>query len=100
MRVIAKSTLREFWTVHSDAEGALKAWLADAQRAEWKTPNDVLGNYANISLLAGNRICFNIKGNHYRLIVKVLYNAQVVYIKFVGTHVEYDAIDANTVSLY
>jgi mRNA interferase HigB len=100
MRVIAKSTLREFWTIHSDAEGALMAWLVDAQKAEWKTPNDITANYANVSLLADSRVCFNIKGNHYRLIVKVLYQAKVVYIKFVGTHAEYDEVDANTVSRY
>ena len=100
MRVIAKSTLREFWTAHADAEGALTAWLADAQKAQWTAPSDITANYANVSLLSDNRVCFNIKGNHYRLIVKVLYNAQVVYIKFVGTHAEYNEVDANIVSLY
>ena len=100
MRVIAKAALREFWTKHPDAEGALNAWWADAQKASWKTPSDVTANYSNVSLLVDNRVCFNIRGNHYRLIVKVLYKSQVVYVKFVGTHAEYDEVDANTVSLY
>lgn len=100
MRVIAKAALREFWTKHPDAEAALNAWWADAQKAEWKSPSDLTSGYSNVSLLAGNRVCFNVRGNHYRLIVKVLYNSQVVYVKSIGTHAEYDAVDANTVSLY
>ncbi len=100
MRVIAKATLREFWTAHADAEQALKAWLADAEKAEWRSPNDITESYANTSILGDSRVCFHIKGNHYRLIVKVLYQAQVVYIKFVGTHAEYDKVDAETVALY
>jgi len=100
MRVVAKSTLREFWTIHPDADAALNAWLRDVQKSDWKTPSDITANYANVSLLANNRVCFNVRGNHYRLIVEVRYNAQVIYIKFVGTHAEYDAVDANTVALY
>lgn len=100
MRVIARALLREFWMVHADAEDALKAWLADAEKAVWESPNDITANYANTSILGDSRVCFNIKGNHYRLIVKVLYQAQVVYIKFVGTHAEYDKVDAETVALY
>lgn len=100
MRVIARATLREFWTAHTDAEQPLKAWLADAEKSEWNSPNDITANYANTSILGDSRVCFNIKGNHYRLIVKVLYQAQVVYIKFVGTHAEYDRVDAETVALY
>ena len=100
MRVIAKAALREFWMKHPDAEGALNAWWADAQRAAWKAPSDITANYANVSLLANGRVCFNIRGNHYRLIVKVLYKSQVIYVKFVGTHAEYDEVDANIVSLY
>ena len=100
MRVIAKAPLREFWTVHADAEDALKAWLLDAQKAEWNSPNDITGGYANTSILGDSRVCFNIRGNRYRLIVKVLYAAQVVYVKFIGTHAEYDKVDAEKVSLY
>lgn len=100
MRVIAKAALRDFWTKHPDAEAALSSWWADAQSAAWKSPNDITEGYANVSLLANNRVCFNIRGNHYRLIVSVRYNSRVVYIKFIGTHAEYDQVDANTVSLY
>jgi mRNA interferase HigB len=100
MRVIAKRTLAEFWTSHADSKGGLEAWYADVSKAEWKTAADITAHYSNSSLLANSRVCFNIKGNSYRLIVEVRYNAQVVYIKFVGTHTEYNDIDANTVSLY
>ena len=100
MRVIARVPLREFWTLHADAQEALKAWLADAEKSAWLSPNDITAHYANTSVLGNSRVCFNIKGNHYRLIVKVLYQAQIVYIKFIGTHAEYDKVDAETVSLY
>ena len=100
MRVIAKGPLREFWTDHASAEQALKAWLADAEKVQWISPNHITENYANTSILGDSRVCFNIKGNSYRLVVKVLYQAQVVYIKFVGTHAEYDKIDAENISLY
>ena len=100
MRVIAKSTLREFWTAHSDAEQPLKAWVADTEKVQWSSPNDITKTCSNTSILGDSRVCFNIKGNHYRLIVKVLYQAQVVYIKFIGNHAEYDKIDAETVALY
>lgn len=85
---------------HEDAEDALKAWLADAEKSEWKSPNDITASYANISILSNSRVCFNIKGNRYRLIVKVLYQVQIVYIKFIGTHSEYNKVNADEVSLY
>lgn len=85
---------------HKDAEDALKAWPADAEKVEWKSPNDITASYANISILGNSRVCFNIKGNHYRLIVKVLYQARVVYVKFVGTHAEYNKVNAEEISLY
>ena len=85
---------------HEDAEDALKAWLADAEKVEWKSPNDITASYANTSILGDSRVCFNIKGSRYRLIVKIIYKAQVVYVKFIGTHAEYNKIDAEKVSLY
>lgn len=85
---------------YEDAEDALKAWLADAEKAQWKLPNDITANYANASILGNSRVCFNIKGNRYRLIVKVLYQSQIVYVKFIGTHSEYDKVDAEEISLY
>lgn len=97
MRVIARRTLQEFWERHADAKEPLEAWLFVAQRAFWSTPADVKRRYVNASVLGDNRICFNIKGNDYRLIVHIHYEYQIIRIKFVGTHAEYDRIDAATV---
>lgn len=97
MRVIAISTLRDFWEKHPQAETPLRAWFADASRAEWKTPRDIKAAHRNTSFLGSNRVVFNIKGNDYRLIVVVHYNRGMMYVRFVGTHTEYDAIDAGKV---
>ncbi len=99
MRVIAVPPLREFWERHADAEEPLRAWLADAHRAGWGTPHDVKADYGNASILGNNRVVFNIKGNDHRLIVAISYRAQIVLIKFIGTHAEYDRVDAETVEL-
>ena len=99
MRVIAVPPLREFWNRHTHAEEPLRAWLADAQKAGWQTPHDLKTDYGNASILGNNRVVFNIKGNDYRLIVAVSYRAQIVLIKFIGTHAEYDKVDAETVEL-
>lgn len=97
MRVIAVSTLKEFWTLHQDAEQPLKSWYDEAKHATWATPQDIKDHYANASFVGSNRVVFNIKGNDYRLIVAVAYRFQAIYIKFVGTHAEYDRVDAKTV---
>ncbi|MBP1465517.1 type II toxin-antitoxin system HigB family toxin [Candidatus Chloroploca sp. M-50] len=97
MRVIAKKTLREFWETHSDAEQALKAWYQDAKSTDWNNPNDVKRTYANASIIANNRVVFNIRGNNYRLVVAINYDFHIVYIRFVGTHKEYDQIDAEKI---
>jgi mRNA interferase HigB len=97
MRVIARKTLREFWERHPDARQALQAWYADAKQATWKSPTDVKAVYRNASVVANNRVVFNIKGNAYRLVVAVQYQYGIVYIRFVGTHSEYDKIDSVTV---
>jgi mRNA interferase HigB len=89
--------LREFWLSQADAEDALRAWYADAQHADWKTPADIRAVYANASVLANNRVVFNIRGNTYRLIVAIHYASGIVYVRFVGTHAEYDRIDAETI---
>lgn len=75
VRVISTPPLREFWERHAAAEQPLKAWLADAQRASWQTPHDVKDDYANASIIGNERVVFNIKGNHYRLITAVSYRA-------------------------
>ncbi|MEL6592799.1 MAG: type II toxin-antitoxin system HigB family toxin [Bacteroidota bacterium] len=97
MRVIAKKTLREFWVKHADSQGQLEAWYNEAKKAVWTTPNDIKREYPSASFIAGNRVVFNIKGNHYRLIVKISYEYGMVWSRFVGTHKDYDKIDAATV---
>lgn len=97
MRIIARRTLREFWEGHPDSEQPLRAWYANAKRANWKTPADVKGAYRNASFLANNRVVFNIKGNDYRLVAAIDYEYAAIYIRFVGTHREYDRIDAATI---
>ena len=97
MRIIAKSTLRDYWFKHPDCEQALKAWYQETDHSEWQNPNDIKLKYPSASIVANNRIVFNIKGNSYRLIVKINYTYQMVWIRFIGTHAEYDKIDATKI---
>ena len=97
MHVISIKVLRDFWARHPDVEAILKAWYHEAQAAQWETPQDILDRYTSADILPGNRVVFNIKGNHYRLVVKIHYNTGKVYIRFVGTHAEYDRIDAEVI---
>lgn len=97
MRIIALRTLREFWEHHSDCEQALRAWYHDVRQATWQAPHDVKRFYASASIISNNRVIFNIKGNQYRLIVAINYTYQIVFIRFIGTHQEYDTIDAATI---
>ncbi len=96
-RIFAKSTLREYWEVHPDSEQYLKTWYDTAMNSDWKSPNDVKQTYANASIFKDSRIVFNIKGNSYRLVTKFNYKKQWIFIRFIGTHNEYDKIDANTI---
>jgi mRNA interferase HigB len=97
MRIISRKCLKEFWETHHDARQSLQAWLNDIKRAEWKSPQDIKDVYRNASFLANNRVVFNIKGNCYRLVVVVQYTHGILYIRFVGTHGDYDRIDAATI---
>jgi len=97
LRVIAKKILRAFWEKHSDSEQQLKSWYQEADKGNWKNLNELKTDYPNASILSDNRICFNIKGNNYRLIVKINFNFQMIWIRFIGTHAEYDKIDANKI---
>jgi len=100
MRVIAKRTLREIWEAQAeraDAKSPLLAWHREAVRSHWKSPADIKSQYRNASFIADNRVIFNIAGNKYRLVVRINYPLEVVYIRFVGTHADYDRIDAKTI---
>jgi mRNA interferase HigB len=97
MRIIARKTLREFWKHHPDAEEALQAWYHDTRTATWTTPADIRERYATASIVANNRVVFNIRGNTYRLIVAINYSFGIVYIRFIGTHRDYDQVDAATI---
>lgn len=96
-RIIAKSTIREFWENHADSEQYLKTWYDTAKKANWFSPNDVKQTYITASILKNGRVVFNSKGNSYRLVVKFNYEKQWAFIRFIGTHAEYDKIDADTI---
>ena len=97
MRVITKGTLRSFWIEHHDAEEALKAWYAEAEKAAWKNPAQIKAKYGSASILGDSRVVFNICGNKYRLVVKINYAYGTAYIRFIGTHKAYDKINAETI---
>lgn len=97
MKVVAVRTLRQFWARHPMAEHPLKAWHDEARQAGWQRPQDIKDHYGSASFLGSNRVVFNLKGNDYRLVTAIAYRVGVVYIKFIGTHAEYDRIDALTV---
>lgn len=99
MKIVAIGVLREFWTQYPAAEQALKAWVDETRNAAWTQPSDVKAHYGAATILKNRRVVFNIKGNDYRLIVAIAYKFQAVYIKFIGTHKQYDAIDADTIDL-
>ncbi len=97
MRIITRQKLIACWTKHPDVEDALKAWEKETKHAHWQTPANIKARYRSADILPDNRVVFNIKGNHYRLVVKIHYNTSIVYIRFVGTHAEYDRINAETI---
>lgn len=96
-RIFSKRTVREFWEEHPNSRDYLETWYETAKGANWKTPNDIKQFYATISILKNSRAVFNIKGNDYRLVAKINYEKQWIFIRFLGTHFEYDKIDANTI---
>jgi mRNA interferase HigB len=97
LRVVAKKILRDFWEKHEDCEQQLKAWFRETEKAEWENPSQIKAAYPSASILNDNRVIFNLKGNNYRLIVKITYEYQMVWIRFIGTHAEYDKINATTI---
>lgn len=97
MRIISKRTLRMFWESHPDAEQPLLAWFREVEGEDWDTPAKLKEKYRSASIVGDNRVVFNIKGNDCRLVVRINYPYRVVYIRFVGTHSEYDAINVEGV---
>ena len=99
MRIIAFRALREFFEKqeYADSEASLRSWYHDAKTAEWKSSNDLKQQYKNASIVGEGRVVFNIKGNAYRLVVAIDYDFQVIFIRFIGTHKQYDKIDAKRI---
>jgi mRNA interferase HigB len=97
MRVISIKKLKKFWELYPESEAAFHSWYAEAKAATWKNPAEIKEQYGSASILKDSRVVFNICGNKYRLVVKINYPYSVVYVRFVGTHKEYDAIDAEVV---
>jgi mRNA interferase HigB len=99
MRVISRKALVAFWTRpgRGDAEEPLRAWFKEVEHATWTNPGEVKQSYASASILKSGRVVFNVGGNKYRLVVKVNYTARVVFVRFVGTHAEYDEVDVEVI---
>lgn len=99
MRIIAFRTLRDFFEKREyfDSEISLRAWYHEAKASEWKSSNDLKKQYKNASIVGEGRVVFNIKGNEYRLVVAIDYEFQMIFIRFIGTHKQYDKIDAKTI---
>lgn len=97
MRVISIRVLRDFWSLFPKSKSHLESWLNEVKHADWMQPSDIKDKYHNASILKNNRVVFNIKGNDFRLVVSVRYKLGVIYIKFIGTHKQYDEIDANKI---
>ena len=97
MRIIALKTLREYWEKEPDSKEALSAWYQEASAASWEGPADIKEKYRSASILKGSRVVFNICGNKYRLVVKINYKFKIIYIRFVGTHKEYDSVNVEEI---
>lgn len=97
MRIISKKALSDFWRRRPASKVELEAWHVEAKHAKWATPADIKAKYGNASILKEGRVVFNINGNNFRLVVKINYAFSTIYIRFVGTHEEYDQINAQTI---
>jgi mRNA interferase HigB len=99
MRIISRKTLRKFWErpQYADSEQPLRAWFREASQADWARPAEIKADYRSASFVGNNRVVFNIAGNKYRLVVKVNYPYRMVYIRFVGTHRQYDNINVREI---
>ena len=97
MRIISRKALRVFWKQHPDAKEPLQSWYREVLQEDWDTPAKVKEKYGNASIVGANRVVFNIKGNTYRLVVKINYPYRIVYVRFIGTHAEYAEVDVEEV---
>jgi len=97
MHIISRKKLREFWENHPDARSVLESWFADVKHADWQKPDDIKTIYRNASIIDNNRVVFNVKGNKYRVVIAIQYAYRIVYIRFIGTHQEYDKINAKLI---
>ena len=99
MRIISVKKLKDFWSKSSyrDSEQALRAWYAEARKGEWSNSHQIKSVYSKASIIGNERIVFNICGNKYRLVVAVKYDFKIFYIRFIGTHHQYDSIDVKEV---
>lgn len=96
-RIFSKGTIRKYWEKHAEVEQHLKTWYDTVISSDWKGPNEVKNTFAHASILKSGRIVFNIKGNNYRLVAKFNFEKSWVFIRFIGTHTEYDKIDADNI---
>ena len=90
MRVVGRETITAFMAKHAQSSKQLAAWLAEAERGQWKTPLDIKNRYRSADILSDNRVIFDIAGNKYRLVVKIAYQARIAQVQWIGTHAEYD----------
>ena len=97
MHIISRRTLREFWERHPDSETPLRDWYNRARKEVWTNPADIASPWSRVSIVGSDRAVFRIKGNDYRLVVAINYRFRKVYVRFIGTHAEYDRIDAKEV---
>ena len=97
MRIYSKNTLRAFWERHTESEQALRAWYREVEQADWATPAQVRERFLNASIVGNNRVVFRIRGNNYRLVVEIFYPGRKMFVRFIGTHAEYDRINAEEV---
>jgi len=98
MRIIATSTIKTFWIKNQKSEQSLKAWIQEAEKSVWKNSAECKVKYRNASIISSKRVVLNIKGNEYRLIVDIQYRLKIIFIVWIGSHSQYDKIDAKKVS--
>ena len=96
-RIHGRSVLLKFWLLHPDTEQYLRTWYDQVLLSDWRTPNDAKRDFSSVSILKNGRLVFNINGNAYQLVVKINYEELWVFIRFIGSHEEYDKIDANRI---